>query len=279
MGLLERRKLKKIQEEARANAIQIDGSTAQDYLEYQEKTKKYRRKARRETIKALIPLSIATTTAGLFTNYMFSSSIGPKYSLPLTIGTIATELMLLAIIISKTYQPASDLFIVTGLTDPDNPKSAIYIEKWLIPKKLIENYHIDGSQYSVQTTEGMAYLCEDMRYDYNSGELYIKFGWPNLDRFAFLTKQETFHLMEKILNKLMTKIEIQEAYQEVSINLKTKERSNKMIHRIFRSLYNHDESESQQDIREMTEEMTGIDEEIKSIINPIKQEEKEEEEA
>ena len=265
VNLFEKRKAKKLMQEVEQN---VQNQISDEERAYYEKMRNHKAEMRRRMRRKLIPAIILY----LIDAVMIYELLGPStnsYDIPITAGIIIIETLLLYRFISSIYMPTSDMFIVTGLTDRENPESQIFLQKWLIPRKLIAQYNIDGSQYAVNTVEGMAYLCDDLEFDPDTGELNITFGYPNLDRWAFLTKQGTHENMKKILKKLMKKNTLYDSFMDITVPLKAQEIAEEKIRRITATTYAQD-TDAKQLSEDINREMETTDEEIKNILKPLK---------
>ena len=268
MGILERHRIKKLHEEAQVNTISNDKTL----IEVKENLKK----RRKDKIKYFIPLVLGLLLSGLIDYQILKGQYGNDVSI---IGTAITEAsmgLIVIIIIIRSYKPPADLFVNIELTDPENPESTYKIEKWLIPRPMIESIKEIGQNYTIDTIDGLAFVTEHLDYNYTTGKLTIKFGYMNLDRFAFLTDKSTFERQTGILERYRKKTELQDTYMETMIEERSREKADRRIEYIFNAKYESEREKVNKNTEKIKQEITDMDREIKDLT--INKEENENEE-
>lgn len=201
---------------------------------------------------------------------MLSSSVGRAVALGISIPTVLFMNFIMYGIVSKTYTPSYEKFIVVGHVDPDNTDSAIKIQKWLLPRKIVNKYLILGKQYALMTEEGLMWFCESLEFNYDTGVLHVVFGLPDMDEFAFLTKHGIFHNMKEIIPLMLNKIQQLEANIEIIANLKAKDMEAAHFKRIMHVLLDMTRAKSNEDLERLQEEIDSTTEQINIRLRPKK---------
>ena len=268
MGYWENRRQRKLRNMASEEG-QKDERLA-EVIERKEKKRDYRRKNRISDLKKIIPAFIFTAFSFIISYKVLSSSVGGQIALGISIPSIAIIYFLVWGMISRTYTPPYEKFFVTGHVDPDNTDSAIFFQKWMIPKKILSSYLVEGIQFSVMTTEGLMFFCERLDFDWETGELYVKFGWPGEDEFNFLLRHGVFHEMKEVIPLLLKKLENIEANLEVLVHLKAKDMEQDHFKRVLHALLDITKAKTNTDLERYREEIEKTNREIDLRIRPKK---------
>jgi hypothetical protein len=230
----------------------------------------YRKRNRREDIRKGLPLVLLNILSFFILYGVLSSSVGRAVALGISIPTVLFMNFIMYGIVSKTYTPSYEKFIVVGHVDPDNTDSAIKIQKWLLPRKIVNKYLILGKQYALMTEEGLMWFCESLEFNYDTGVLHVVFGLPDMDEFAFLTKHGIFHNMKEIIPLMLNKIQQLEANIEIIANLKAKDMEAAHFKRIMHVLLDMTRAKSNEDLERLQEEIDSTTEQINIRLRPKK---------
>lgn len=256
----ERKRQKKIQKLAReGEAPEQEHVGAED---------SYRKRNRREDIRKGIPLLLLNILSFFILYEILSSSVGETVSLGISIPTVLFMNFIMYSIVSRTYTPSYEKFIVLGHVDPDNTESAWLFQKWLIPRKIVYKYFIIGTQFSMMTSEGLMFFAEYIDFDYDTGVLKITFGWPKMDEFAFLTEHGVFHNMKNLIPLLLKKIQQLEANIEVLVHLEAKDLEAAHFKRIMHVILDMTRAKTDEDLERLQEEMDKTNEQINIRLKP-----------
>jgi hypothetical protein len=256
----ERKRQKKIQKLANeGEAPEKDSSRAGD---------SYRRRNRHEDIMKGLPLVLLNVLSFFILYGVLSSSVGRAVSLGISIPTVLFMNFIMYGIVSKTYTPSYEKFIVLGHIDPENTDSAWLFQKWLIPRKIISKYFIMGRQFSLMTSEGLMFFAEYLDFDYDTGDLKITFGWPTMDEFAFLTEHGVFHNMKDLIPLLLKKIQQLEANIEVLVHLEAKDLEAAHFKRIMHVMLDMTRAKTNEDLGRLQQEMDKTNEQINIRLKP-----------
>jgi hypothetical protein len=228
----------------------------------------YKRRNRREDIKKGIPLVILNLLSFFILYGVLSSSVGQYVSVGITIPTVLFTNIIMYGIVSKTYTPSYEKFIVIGHVDPNNPDSAIKINKWLMPRKIVDKYLVLGKQYALMTEEGLMWFCEYLDFNRETGVLKVIFGLPDMDEFAFLTKHGVFHNMKEIIPLMLKKIQQLEANIEIIADLKAKDLESSHFKRVMHALLDMTRAKSMEDLERIQEEIDRTSEQINIRLRP-----------
>ncbi len=258
--MFEKRKLKKIQELAKEQNL--------DEEEYRQRKKDYRRKNLISDLKKTIPGIFYTFLAFLISYEILKSSVGGAYSLMISIPSLIFIYIIMWGMISRTYSPAYEKFIVCGHVDPENKESAWMFQKWMIPRKIVERYFVIGTQFSLMTTEGLMFFCEYIDFDHDTGTLKIRFGWPKMDEFAFLTEHGVFHNMKEIMPLLLKKIQQLEANMEVLVHLQARDLEEAHFKRIMHVMLDMTRAKAEEDLEILQREIDKTNEQINIRLKP-----------
>ncbi|MHB1708711.1 MAG: hypothetical protein ACYCT2_04465 [Thermoplasmataceae archaeon] len=264
VGFLEKRRQKKIRDLASQQ-----GDIA-DTLERERKAREYHKRNRMSDLRKVIPAAVMTILAFAVSYETLNSAVGEVVSLSITVPSMALIYFVMWGMISRTYSPPYDKFFVTGHVDPDNLDSAIFFQKWLIPKKITGTYLVEGVQFSVMTTEGLMFFCERLDFDWDTGDLTVKFGWPGLDEFNFLLDHGVFHNMQEIIPLLFKKIQNIEANLEVLVHLRAEDMEKDHFKRILHALLDITRAKSNSDLERYREEIEKTNSEIDIRLKPRK---------
>lgn len=256
MGILERRRIRKIKEEAQDQTAQGETETRIPI----------RRTEKGEKIKHTIPILALTILAFFLDTQILAGQYGENIGVIASIVLIVLSSVILIFLTNKLYHPPSDLFIVVRLVDERNEESKYEITKWLIPKKIIGKYEVIGQQYTLETTDGLAYFCDDLTWDDYNKELKITFGYMNLDRFAFITQKATFERVMKMNKALIKKNNLIKDHMEIMIDLKAREISNERIKRILRTRIKGDIEIGQAHGERIIEDIDKEEQQIRNIL-------------
>lgn len=228
----------------------------------------YRKRNRREDIKKTAPLVLLDILSFFVLYAVLSSSVGRSISLGISIPTVIMMNFVMYAIVSRTYTPSYEKFIVLGHVDPDNTDSAWLFQKWLIPRKIVNKYFIMGMQFSMMTSEGLMFFAEYIDFDYDTGVLKITFGWPKMDEFAFLTEHGVFHNMKDLIPLLLKKIQQLEANIEVLVHLEAKDLEAAHFKRIMHVMLDMTRAKSDEDLGRLQKEMDRTNEQINIRLKP-----------
>lgn len=264
--MFEKKKLRMIQELAKEQ--QHSNENPQENKEY--KKKEYRRRNLVSDLKKTIPGMFFTFLAISISYEILKSSVGWQYALMISVPSLILIYMIMWGMISRTYTPPYEKFFVTGHVDPDNTESAIFFEKWMIPKKILNAYLVDGIQFSVMTIEGLMFFCEQLNFDWDTGELKVVFGWPGMDEFNFLLDHGIFHNMKEVIPLLMKKIQNIEANLEVLVHLRAQDMEKDHFMRILHVLLDMTKARSNTDLERYRNEIEKTNREIDLRIRPKK---------
>lgn len=228
----------------------------------------YKRRNRIEDAKKSIPLIFLNLLSFLIFYEILVSSVGEAVSIGVSLPSIILVNFIIYFIVSRTYSPPYEKFVVVGHVDPKNTDSAIKIEQWLIPKGIVSRYLISGMQFTLQTVNGLMYFCEQIDFNYDTGNLTVIFGWPNMDEFAFLMDHGIFHNMKESIPLLLKKIQQLEANIEVLVHLEAKDLEAAHFKRIMHVLLDMTKTKSQEDLKRLQEEIDRTTEQINIRLRP-----------
>ncbi len=237
-------------------------------LESTRAEESYRKRNRREDIRNGIPLVLLNVLSFFILYGVLSSSVGQAVALGITIPTVLFMNIIMYGIVSKTYTPSYEKFVVIGHVDPENSDSAIKVQKWLLPRKIVDKYLVLGKQYALMTEEGLMWFCEYLDFNRDTGVLKVIFGLPDMDEFAFLTKHGVFHNMKDTIPLLLKKIQQLEANIEIIANLKAKDMEAAHFERIMHVLLDMTRAKSNEDLERLKEEIDSTTEQINIRLRP-----------
>lgn len=265
MGYLDKRREKRARQLA---AEQGTGREPED--EREQKARAYRKSNRWADIKKSIP-GIGFSVLAFFISFAtLNSAVGELVALSITIPSMIVIYSIMWLMLSRTYVPAYEKFFLVGHVDPDNKDSAILVQKWLIPKQIAAGVKVQGTQFMLETMEGMMWFVRRLEFDWGTGELYVEFGWPHLDEFSFLLDHGVFHNMEEIIPLLFKKIQMLEGSLKVLVTLGAQELANTEVKSFLHALLDVTGGKSEADLNRFKEKIDEINKEVEIRLNPKK---------